>query len=177
VATLWLLELADTLIWRGGLDAYGIHPRTLHGLRNIALAPWLHGDLWHVAANTVPLVVLGWMVMVRGVREFVAVSVIAAVVSGLGVWLFGASNSVHIGASGVVFGYLGYLLARGILERSVTAVLLAVLAVLLYGGMLFGVLPGQPGISWLGHLFGLLGGALAAYLVVNRGRRPSPPSG
>ena len=175
VAALWLLELADVLIWRGGLDAYGIHPRTLRGLRNIAIAPWLHGDLWHVAANTIPFLLLGWMVMVRGLREFVMVSLIAAFVSGMGVWLLGAGNSVHIGASGVIFGYLGYLLARGVLERSIPAVLLAVLAVLLYGGMLFGVLPGQPGVSWLGHLFGLLGGGLAAYFVVNR-RFTSPPT-
>lgn len=175
VVTWWLLEVADQLFWHGGLDLYGIHPRTLIGLRNVLLAPWLHGDLGHVAANTIPFVILGWLVMVRGLREFVIVSLLAALISGLGVWLFGGSATVHIGASGVIFGYLGYLLARGVLERSIPAIVLAVFAVILYGGMLFGILPGQPGVSWLGHFFGLIGGALAAYLVVNGAQRTPPP--
>jgi len=92
---------------------------------------------------------------------------VSALVSGLGIWLFGASNSIHIGASGLIFGYFGYLVARGYFERSFTALLLAVIALILYGGILMGALPGQPGVSWQGHLFGFAGGILAAYLLAS----------
>ncbi len=93
------------------------------------------------------------------------VTLITATISGLGIWLFGAANSVHIGISGVIFGYLGYLLFRGYFERSIVAIILAVLATIFYGGMIFGILPLRDGVSWLGHLFGLIGGVLAAYMV------------
>ena len=105
---------------------------------------------------------LGWFVLLRGVGEFVGVSLIALIVSGGGIWLFGMPRTVHVGLSGVIFGYLGFLLLRGYLERSSTAIILAVLAGLLYGSMIWGVLPLQPNVSWLGHLFGLIGGGLAA---------------
>ena len=111
-----------------------------------------------------PLLILCWLVLLRGLRDFVDATVLAALISGLGIWAFGASNSIHIGASGLVFGYLGYLTARGYFERSLVAVSLAAAALLLYGGLLIGVLPSRAGVSWLGHLFGFLGGILAAYL-------------
>lgn len=164
---LWFLEVLDRLLIQGGLDQFGIHPRTLVGLRNIFLAPFLHADFGHLFANTIPFIVLGWFVMLRGRRTFAVVSVVTALVSGLGIWLLGAGQSVHIGISGVIFGYLGYLLAMAYLERSLPALGLGLLAFLMYGGMLFGVLPGRPGVSWLGHLFGLLGGAMAAYLLID----------
>jgi membrane associated rhomboid family serine protease len=168
VAVLWFLEIADALIWQGGLDAYGIRPRTWAGLGHILIAPFLHAGIAHLAANTVPLFILGWLVMLRRTSDFFTVSLIAALVSGLGVWLLGGSATIHVGASGVIFGYLGYLLGRAYFERSLTALLMAVVAGLLYGGMVWGVLPLQPGVSWLGHLFGLVGGALAAYLLADR---------
>lgn len=168
IAVLWFLEIADLLIWHGGLDAYGIRPRTAAGLRHIFIAPFLHAGIAHLAANTVPLFILGWLVMLRRTSDFFVVSLIAALVSGLGVWLLGGDNTVHVGASGVIFGYLGYLLGRAYFERSLSALLIALVAGLLYGGMIWGVLPLQPGVSWLGHLFGLIGGAQAAYLLANR---------
>ncbi len=162
ILLIWLIETADQLFWRGTLDFYGIQPRSAYGLRNIFLAPLLHKGFDHLIANTVPFLVLGWFVLLRGVNKFILVSLIAAVVSGLGVWLLGAPATIHVGLSGVIFGYLGFLLFRGYFERSTHAIGLAILAGLLYGSMIWGVLPLQPNVSWLGHLFGFIGGALAA---------------
>jgi membrane associated rhomboid family serine protease len=170
VALLWLLEVIDLILWTIPLDAYGIRPRTAAGLRQIPLAPFLHVGFAHLAANTVPFVILGWLVLMRSERDFVLVSLIATGVSGLGVWLIGPTYTIHLGASGVIFGYLGYLWARGFFERSIPALALALVAGLLYGGILWGVLPGQAGVSWQGHLFGFLGGILAAYLLAHNNR-------
>ena len=170
VALLWLLELSDLLIFRGRLDALGIRPRTLDGLRGILFAPFLHAGFAHLLANTIPFVVLGWLVMLRSTSDFFVVALVSAAVSGLGVWLFGGPRSVHLGISGVIFGFLGYLLARGIYERRLATIVLALIALLLYGGALWGVLPLRSGVSWQGHLFGFLGGWLVAYLATRPGR-------
>ena len=133
VALLWLLEAIDLLIFRGRLDALGIRPRTVAGLRGIVFAPFLHAGFGHLAANTIPFIVLGWLVMLRSTTDFFVVAVVSAVVSGLGVWLFGGARSVHVGLSGVIFGFLGYLLARGIYERRLGSIVLALIALVLYG--------------------------------------------
>jgi membrane associated rhomboid family serine protease len=172
VALLWLVELTDQIIWRERLDYWGIEPRTLAGLHHIFLAPFLHKGFQHLLANTLPFCMLGWFVMLRRVSDFFWVSVIAALVSGLGIWLLGMPATIHIGMSGVIFGYLGFLLARGYFERSAAAIGLAVLVGLLYGSMIWGVLPLQPNVSWLGHLFGMVGGALAAYLLTPKAQLP-----
>lgn len=170
VALLWLLEVVDQLIFRGRLDALGIRPRTAAGLRGIVLAPFLHAGFAHLAANTIPFIVLGWLVMLRSTSDFFVVAVVSAAASGLGVWLFGGPRSIHLGLSGVIFGFLGYLLARGIYERRLGAIVLALIAFVLYGGALWGVLPLRAGVSWQGHLFGFLGGWLVAYLATRPGR-------
>lgn len=162
VALLWALELFDSLILRGALNRYGIRPRTYRGLQGIVLAPLLHGNLRHLSANTLPFLTLGWFVMVRDTDDFFIVTTVAWIVSGFGVWLFGSSRSNHIGASGLVFGYFGFLLLRGYFERSVVAIALSVLVGLTYGGLIWGVLPIRRGMSWLGHLFGFLGGGITA---------------
>lgn len=162
VLLLWFIELVDQLFWHGLLDFYGIQPRTLVGLRNIFLAPFLHKGINHLLANTAPFLVLGWFVLLRGTRTFFLVSFIAALVSGLGIWLLGMPTTIHVGLSGVIFGYLGFLLARSYFERSWQAIALALLAAFLYGSMIWGVLPLQPTVSWLGHLFGFIGGVVAA---------------
>ena len=173
VALLWLLELVDLLIFRGRLDALGIRPRSLDGLRGILFAPFLHANFAHLAANTIPFVVLGWLVMLRSTSDFFVVAAVSAVTSGLGAWLLGGPRTVHVGISGVIFGFLGYLLARGIYERRLGSILLALIALLLYGGALWGVLPLRAGVSWQGHLFGFLGGWLVAYFATRPGRRVS----
>lgn len=165
VALLWVLELLDLLVLHSGLDRFGIRPRDTTGLVGVLFAPLLHGGLAHLLANTVPLVVLGWLVMVRRLGDFFAVTAIVWLLGGLGVWLFAPPRTVHIGASGLIFGYLGFLLLRGYFERSFTAILLSVVVGLLYGSTIWGVLPSRPGISWQGHLFGILAGILAARLL------------
>lgn len=162
ISILWILELTDTLLLKGALNRYGIRPRKIEGLWGILWAPLLHGNLRHLSANTVPLLVLGWFVMLQSVLDFIVVTVIVWLASGLGAWMFGGPRSNHIGASGLVFGYLGFLLFRGYFERSVLAIALAVIAGALYGSAIWGILPIRRGRSWQGHLFGLIGGTLAA---------------
>ena len=171
IAIMWILELADFLIFRGWLNSYGIFPRQVIGLRGILFMPFLHGDFAHLMANTIPFLTLGWLVMVREISDFFAVSAIAMLVSGLGIWLFGATNSVHVGASGVIFGYLGFLLLRGFFERNLLSIVLSLTVGFLYGGLIWGVLPSQPGVSWEGHLFGFIGGILAAKLLAKQGTK------
>lgn len=177
VGSMWLLELLDAVVFQGGLDRYGIRPRSISGLWGILFAPFLHGGFAHLIANTVPLLVLGFFIMQRRKRDLAYVSAASAGVGGLGTWLVGAANSVHIGASILVFGYLGYLLSRGYFERKLWSIAGSVAVFLLYGGALFGVLPGTPGISWEGHLFGLLGGVLAARGLVDRRIEVKPGRG
>lgn len=165
---LWLMEIVDQLIFGGGLDGFGIRPRTVDGLQGILFAPTLHSDFSHLMANTIPLLVLGWFVLLRGTRTFVVVTVVVVLVSGLGTWLIGPARSIHIGASGLVFGYFGYLLLNSWFERSLKSVMWAVLVFFLYGSLMWGVLPQGNGISWQGHLFGFIGGGVAAYLLNKR---------
>jgi membrane associated rhomboid family serine protease len=164
---LWTLELIDTLLLGGALNCLGIRPRRWQGIKGIFLSPLLHGDLQHLVANTLPLLVLGGFILFRSQQTFAIVTVVVWLVSGVGTWLFGGPRTNHIGASGIVFGYLGFLLMQGYYERSPLAISLAVFAGGLYGGSLWGVLPIKRGRSWQGHLFGLMGGGLAArYLPV-----------
>lgn len=165
VAFMWIVEIIDIFFLKGSLNYYGIIPHRIIGLRGILFAPFLHGNLFHLAANTIPFVTLGWLIMLRETRDFFIVSAITALVSGLGTWLTGSPNSVHIGASGVIFGYLGFLLLRGYFERSATSIFLSLFVGFSYGSMIWGVLPTQMGISWQGHLFGFIGGAIAARLL------------
>jgi membrane associated rhomboid family serine protease len=160
VALLWLLEAIDQLLFRGRLDRLGIRPRTQIGLRGILFAPLLHGTWKHLSANTLPLLVLGWLVMLRGIQEFAIATSVVWLVSGLGTWLFGGANTLHIGASGLVFGYFGILLSRGYFDQDALSAVSAVLVVLLYGPLIWGVLPLRRGVSWQAHLFGFLGGIL-----------------
>lgn len=162
---LWILEILDLLL-RGALDRLGIRPRQLVGLPGILLAPLLHGNLGHLAANTGPLAILGTLILLDGQSSWLVVTATAWLVSGLGVWFLGRPRTNHLGASGVVFGYLGFLLLRGYFVQSPTAVGIALLVGFLYGGVLWGLLPLRQGRSWTGHAFGFLGGAIAArYLV------------
>lgn len=164
VGLMWGLEILDIFLG-GALNRYGIRPHSLIGLRGILFAPFLHGNLFHLAANTVPFVILGWLVMLRRTSDFFTVTAVVMLVAGLGTWLFAPSYTNHIGASGVVFGYLGFLLTRGYFERSFGSILLSVIVGLFYGSMIWGVLPGQIGISWQGHLFGFIGGIIAARML------------
>ena len=168
VALMWLIETVDWLLFNGALDGLGIVPRQVGGLRGIPLAPLLHGSFGHLMANTLPFLALGALVRLRHSRQFVTVSLIVIAVSGLGTWLFGPPHTVHIGASGLIFGYFAFLLVTAWYERSFSAIALAILVIALYGGIVWGILPQANGVSWQGHLFGLIGGGLAAHYVNRR---------
>ena len=157
---IWAVEAVNVLSGRQ-LTSLGILPRHLSGLIGVPLAPFIHGSVGHALVNTVPFLVLGGLVALRGTRAFVSVSVFVILCGGAALWLFGRA-SYHIGASGLIFGYLGYLIARGWYERSIGAILTALLTLFLYGGLVWGVLPSRSFISWEGHLFGMLSGVLAA---------------
>lgn len=162
VALLWAIELLDLYIFDGWLDQFGIWPRHLIGLRGILFAPLLHHGIGHLLANTVPLFTLGWLIMLRETSDFFVVTVITLVVSGIGTWILGSPNSIHVGASGLIFGYFGFLLSRGYFERSMSSITLSVIAILFYGSLIWGVLPTDDTVSWQGHLFGFIGGVIAA---------------
>jgi membrane associated rhomboid family serine protease len=156
----------------GALELYGVHPRQLTGLEGILFAPLLHAGWAHLIANTVPLLVLGWLVLAGGARQFVTVTAIVWLVSGVGTWVIG-SPGVHLGASGIAFGWLVFLLLRGLFLWSVKQIFVALLLFFYWGGMLWGLIPGQPGISWEAHLFGAVGGLIAAWLLARDYRRGS----
>lgn len=163
VAIMWLVEVLDRLIFHGNLDRLGIEPRQIIGLRGIVFAPFLHGSFAHLLANTVPFVILGFLVILRHNRQFLLISIVILLVSGLGTWLIAPADTVHIGASGLIFGYFAFLVVNAWYERSFTAVILALLVIVLYGGLIGGIWPAGNGISWQGHLFGLIGGTVAAF--------------
>lgn len=161
LAIMWLMYLA-TWMTGGALLSLGVIPRTAIGLRGIIFAPFLHGSFAHLIANSIPFVVMGWFVMLRDSRHFVPVTIAAMLGSGIFAWLFGAPGSIHVGASGVVFGYLGFLMLSGWYTRSIASIVISILVTVMWGGLVFGVVPGQVGISWQAHLGGLIGGILAA---------------
>ncbi|MQA16604.1 MAG: rhomboid family intramembrane serine protease [Pseudonocardiaceae bacterium] len=167
---LYLSEAVDTMLGNQ-MDRAGIQPRTIDGLDGVLWAPLLHDGWQHLVANTVPVLVLGFLVLANGIRQFVAVTAVIWLVGGAGTWLT-AWGGTHIGASILVFGWMVFLLARAFYHRSAGQITLAVTLFLVWGGMLWGVLPTTPGVSWQGHLFGALGGLLAARLVSGADRSP-----
>jgi membrane associated rhomboid family serine protease len=158
---LWIVHAVNFAL-SGALLTFGIHPRTLLGLVGILFAPFLHVSLGHLAMNTLSFALLGGILMMRDKRDFWTVSAVSALGSGLGAWLLGGPGTVHVGLSGVLFGYLGFLMARGLFERSIGAIVLSGLVTWLFGSMAWGVLPLAAGVSWQAHLFGFLTGVVAA---------------
>ncbi|NJP49133.1 rhomboid family intramembrane serine protease [Streptomyces sp. SBST2-5] len=171
VALLWLLEAVDVATGHA-LDDFGIVPREPAELADVVPAAFLHFGFGHVAANSVPLLVLGFLAALGGLRRFAAVCALIIVADGLGVWLLSPAHSNTAGASGLVFGLFGYLLATGFVERRPLGILVAVLIAAVWGGsVLAGIAPTQTGVSWQGHLVGLISGITAAFLFR---RRPAP---
>jgi membrane associated rhomboid family serine protease len=168
VVLMWVLLLLPL----SAREEIGIRPGTAAGLIGIPLAPVLHGDLRHLASNTVPFFVLGALVLLRSPREFAWVTAIVVLGSGLGAWALGTRGQVHLGASGLIFGYFGFLVARGLLERTLVSLLIAAAVGFLYGGLVWQVFSGDPHISWQSHLCGLVAGFVSAWLVVRKSRPP-----
>ncbi len=163
VAIIWLLELFDRLFLGGSMDTLGIIPRQFVGLRGVVLAPLLHSGFGHLMANTIPFLVLGFLLMLRHRAHIVTITAIVLLTSGLGTWLIAPTNTITIGASGLVFGYFAFLVVNAWYERSLGAILLAIAVILVYGGLIWGIIPSGNGISWQNHFFGLMGGVIAAH--------------
>lgn len=172
VAVMGLGELID-LVPGTPFDSWGIRPRTGRGLVGIVLAPFLHDGFGHLLANALPFLLMGGAIAASGLGRFVRVAVIVGLVSGAGTWLVGTAGSVHLGASGLVFGFLTYLMGRGLFARNLLWLAGGVLTLFVYGGVLWGLLP-RPGVSWTGHVFGAVGGVLAAWLLHRRREHSGP---
>ena len=161
---MWVVEIHDLIHPASTLDNYGIAPDKPHGLIGIFTAPFLHGNVAHLVSNTFPLLILGTLILYNSVEEFWIATLLSMLIGGFGVWAFGQPESNHIGASGVVFGYIGFLLLKGFIEGSNSARIAAVVLCFYGANMMYGFLP-ATGVSWEGHLFGFIGGLLAAHAV------------
>lgn len=164
LGVIWAVQAVNLITGYTLNDWFGLRPRAIGGLDGILLMPLLHGSLGHILSNSVPLVVLGGLMAWTAERNVLPASLMIVVLGGTGVWLFGKTAN-HVGASGLIFGWFAYLVARGVVERRLVPVMVAVAVGLFYGTMIFGVLPGQPGVSWESHLFGAVAGVTAAVVL------------
>ena len=183
-----LVQIVNSLLSYKLNAHYGLVSRSLHGLIGVVTAPLLHSGWPHLLSNLVPLLVFGFLILVGSVRQFVAVTILVWLVAGLGVWAFGPANTVTIGASGLVFGWLAYLVTRGVFTRNVGQIVIGVVLLALWGGVFWtGIvkvavadITGAVPISWQGHLCGAIGGVLAAFLVAKadgpRRKQPTQPA-
>jgi membrane associated rhomboid family serine protease len=175
VALMWLITAFNLLVLHGAWLVDGVRAHDPNGLwPNLVFAPFLHVGLAHLLANSMPFAVLGGLIALRSPWQFALVSAVGAIIGGVVAWLLGPPGSVHVGASGLVFTYFGWLIARAVRERSVLAVVLGLVTLALYGSALWGLSPFQIGISWQGHLGGLLGGLAAARAWPARGPQRQP---
>ena len=172
-AVCWLVFLANHLFWQGQLTQHGVIPRHLSSLPGILWAPFLHMSFQHLAANTPPLLILGAILCGRSKREFWAATVAGIILGGALTWVL-ARSAVHVGASGLVFCYFGYLASLALFNRSILTLLLSVICIVGYGGILRGILPTSTGVSWEGHLMGLCSGVAAAWLHSKLNPQPKP---
>jgi membrane associated rhomboid family serine protease len=172
---LYLVELVDVVL-PVDLDQSGILARDLSGLDGVLWAPLLHAGWGHLFSNTVPVLIFAFLAMASGIGRWVLVTAIIWVLSGIGVWLVSPEFTVTVGASGVAFGWLAFLLVRGIFNRAIGQILVAVVLLGIWSGMLWGLLPGAAGVSWQGHLFGAVSGVLAAWIMarVDKSRAKKP---
>ncbi|SCD62581.1 Rhomboid family protein [Streptomyces sp. DvalAA-14] len=169
VALLWVLEAIDVIAGHR-LDTLGIEPRKGSELLDIVPSAFTHFGFEHVASNSLPLLVLGFIAALRGTGRFLAVAFTIIVIAGLGVWLIAPAHTNTAGASGLIFGLFGYLLVRGFVDHRALDIVVGLIVGVLYGSILWGVLPSATGVSWQGHLFGLIGGVAAAFLFRERHR-------
>ncbi len=168
IALIWILQIFN---WAGHyrLDYdYGVLPRNIGRLPQIFSAPFLHFSWDHIEGNSGPLFVFGFLAAYRGVTKFLGVTLVVALTSGLAVWLFQGNSELTVGASGLIFGYFGYVLSRGLIDRNLIDALAAVVMALSYAYILTVAIPGTPGVSWIGHLGGLIGGVAAGWIFRSR---------
>ena len=168
-ALIWAVSLYGLFVDERLVDVLALAPRRIDGLPGILSAPLVHGSFAHLLANTVPLLILGGLVVIRGVASYLTTTLAIVVLGGLGLWVLGR-DAAHIGASGLIFGYFGFLVGRGYYERRLQSIAVSVLVVVVYGGLIVGVLPRGDRVSWEAHLFGLIAGGLCARVAFARER-------
>ncbi|WP_435283763.1 rhomboid family intramembrane serine protease [Streptomyces koelreuteriae] len=172
VALLWVLEVVDVASGHA-LDGFGVTPREPSELIDVVPSAFIHFGFAHLLANTLPLLVLGFLAALSGLRRFLLVCALIILVDGLGVWLISPPDTNTAGASGLIFGLFGFLLVTGFLERRPLGILTGIVIAAIWGGsILTGLAPTQSGVSWQGHLLGLLAGVAAAFAFR---RRPTAP--
>ena len=179
LVVIWVLQVVNVADHYRLDVQFGILPEHVSRLPEIFTAPFLHFGWQHIEGNSVPLFVLGVLAAYRSIARFLIASLIIAVTSGLAVWLFQSSNELTVGASGLIFGYFGYVLVRGFFDRNLVDIVIGLVAGVLYWTILAVAIPGTPGVSWIGHLGGLVGGVAAAWLLRSRSSRPAaaaPPA-
>ena len=163
LGVIWAVQVLNLLSGYSLNGWFGLLPRSFGGLDGILLMPFLHGSIMHAVSNTFAIIALGGLMAVTARHVVLPVSALIIAAGGFGVWMFG-KTAIHVGASGLIFGWFAYLLARGFVEKSLVTVLVAAGVALFYGSMIWGVLPGQPGVSWEAHLFGAAAGVLASFV-------------
>ena len=167
MVVIWAIFIINAFVFANNLNYFGIHPWDTSTLWHIITAPLLHGSWEHLIGNTSIGVVCAFLIGWSGKRVFWEVTIISTIVAGAFQWLFGGIGSTHIGASGVIFGWLTYLVIRGIFNRSLSQILVGLALVFYYGGVFYGVLPSESGISWQGHLGGAIGGFIAGACITS----------
>lgn len=167
VLSIWVVFIINSIVFGGNLLYMGIHPLDVPSLPFIFTSPLLHGSLDHILGNTVPGAIFAYLVGYSGKRVFWEVTAFVVIIGGLGTWLFGGIGTNHVGASGLVYGWLAYLIVRGFFNRSGQQIVLGVTLGFLYSGLVWGMFPGNPGVSWQAHLFGAIGGAVAAMIITS----------
>ena len=160
---IWLVEIVNLISGRSFI-VYGILPRHIEGLPGIILHPFIHGSLQHLISNSLPLLILGFIVAFEGRARFIKVTFIIIILGGTLLWLFGRA-AYHVGASLLIFGYFGYIVLNAFYKKSLMAILAALITIVLYGGLIYGVIPADNHISWEGHFFGLLAGITAVKIL------------
>jgi membrane associated rhomboid family serine protease len=173
VAVCWVVFVVNNLILRGALTHYGVIPRRLASLPGIIWSPFLHVSFAHLAANTLPLLILGAILCARSEAEFIGVTAVGVLLGGALTWML-ARNADHVGASGLIFCYFGFLTSRAWFDRTILTFCLALICLVVYGGILIGLLPVVPGVSWEGHIAGLLAGIASAWVMTNKDRNERP---
>ena len=163
---LWLIYFIDSVVMKSGLkNRFGLKPRSRFNPLAILISPFLHVNRAHLAANSIPFFILGSLVMVQGQLAFWLTTFIIIIIAGLGIWLFGKKNTQHMGASGLILGYFGYLLASAFFSTNLATIIIAVIVAVLYLGLIWQIVPMKKGVSTTGHLFGFIGGIIAAGIV------------
>lgn len=164
-SAIWIIHLINFTTGYSLNEYLGLIPRETRGLLGIAFAPFLHGGFIHIISNTIPLIILGSLMGYSAKKDFIDVNLIILVLGGILVWIF-ARGSIHVGASGVVMGYFGYLMSISYFEKSIKNAMISLIVFVFYGGMIFSILPSIASyISWEGHLFGFISGVIAAYYI------------